>query len=93
MVPAAPVKVITAPTCKPHYSAFLRSEMKCFWNAQIVVCMSDLAVFQYPHELIWGEEKLTKGLAQHWWAQVLSGVGFSEGNNIRDTSRVHERSC
>ena len=62
-------------------------------SARIVVCSSDLAVFQYPHELIWGEEKLTKGLVQHSWAQVLSGMGFSEGNNIRDTSRVHERSC
>jgi hypothetical protein len=25
--------------------------------------------------------------------QVLSGVRFSEGNNTRDTCRIHERSC
>jgi hypothetical protein len=25
-----------------------------------------------------GEEKLAKGLAQHWWTHVLSGMGFPE---------------
>jgi hypothetical protein len=60
---------------------------------RVVVRASDLAVFQQLHEFIMREEKSAKILAQYWWAQVLSRVGFAEGNDIRDTSRVYERSC
>jgi hypothetical protein len=30
------------------------------------------------HELIRREKKLAKTHAQHWWAQVLSGMRFPE---------------
>jgi hypothetical protein len=38
----------------------------------------DLAVFQQMHELILRKEELAERLPQHWWAQVLSGMGFPE---------------
>ena len=52
----------------------------------------DPAVFQQSHELVRRRREACGGLAQHWWAQVLPGMGFPEWNDIRDTSRVHERS-
>jgi hypothetical protein len=39
---------------------------------------SDLAVFRQLHELILIQEQFAKTHAQHWWAQVLSGMGFPE---------------
>ena len=45
---------------------------------RVVVCASDLAVFQQLHELILIEEQFAKRLAQHWWTHVLSGMGFPE---------------
>ena len=43
---------------------------------RVVVCASDLAVFQQLHELILVEEKFLKILSQHRWTEVLSGVRF-----------------
>jgi len=43
-----------------------------------VVCVPDLAAFEQVHELILIEEQFAKGLAQHWWTHVLSGMGSPE---------------
>ena len=48
------------------------------WSTRYPTIAPDLAVFQQLHELIRREEKLAKGLAQHWWTHVLSGMGFPE---------------
>ena len=45
---------------------------------RVVVRAFDLAVFQQLHELILIQEQFAKTHAQHWWAQVLSGMGFPE---------------
>jgi hypothetical protein len=50
-----------------------------------------LAVLQQSCELIRREEQFAEGVAQHCCAQVLCGMGFPEGNSIRDASRIHER--
>jgi hypothetical protein len=51
---------------------------------------SDLAVFQQPQELIWGEEELAQVFVQHALAHVLSGMGLAEGDNIWDAYGVTE---
>ena len=43
-------------------------------------------------ELIRGDTKLAKVLAQHRLAHVLSGMGLAECDNIWVTARVKERS-
>ena len=42
---------------------------------RVVVCVSDVAIFQQLHELILVEEEFAKRLAQHWWTHVLSRDG------------------
>ena len=49
-----------------------------------------LAVFQEPHELLWGEEKFAKTLAQHRLAHVLSRMGLPKRNHTWVAFRVNE---